>query len=117
MKHDCDLQYPGVEKLLTKWVGEAILANVLIDGDVIWEKWKEFARLFKILSSEWLKLSNGWLARFKQRTGLRGSVRHGEGAAADPQTIANEVSWGKVIASEFRLKDIFNMDETGLFYA
>lgn len=35
MKHDRDLQYPGVEKLLTKWVGEAILANVLIDGDVI----------------------------------------------------------------------------------
>lgn len=61
MKRNQELQYPEVEKLLTQWVGQAILANVLIDGDVIREKWKEFPRLPKIPSSDWLKLSNGWL--------------------------------------------------------
>lgn len=117
MKRGRDIQYPEVEKLLSKWVSQAILANVLIDGDTIRQKWRDFARLHQVPSNEWLKLSNGWLARFKARHGLRASVRHGEGAAADPATIAEEVERVKLINSDYALNNIFNMDETGLFYA
>lgn len=117
MKRGREIQYPEIKKDLGDWVSQAILAGVITDGDVIREKWKEFARLHQVASSECLKLSNGWLGRFKKRHGLRASVRHGEGAAADPQTIAAEVARVLEINQEFALKNIVNMDETGLLYA
>lgn len=116
MKHHQGLTYPEVEKLLSQWVGQAILSNVVMNGDVICKNWKELTRLFKIPSSNWLNLLNGWLGRFEQRIGLRASVRHSEGVAAGPKTIAHEVSWCKLITSDYALKDIFNMDKTSLFY-
>lgn len=61
MKRGREIQYPEIKKDLGDWVSQAILAGVIIDGDVIREKWKEFARLHQVASSECLKLSNGWL--------------------------------------------------------
>lgn len=43
MERNQDLQCPEFETLLSKWVGQAILDNMLINGDVICEKGKEFA--------------------------------------------------------------------------
>jgi len=37
-----------------------------------------------------LKLSNGWLAWFKDRNGLRERKRHGEAASANNETIEQE---------------------------
>lgn len=115
MKHNWDLQYPDLKKLLSQWVGQAILANVLINCVLVREMWKEFAWLFKTPSSYWLKLYNGCFGFFKQQTGIQASARHNEGSAADPETMSNNASGFKLINSKFRLKDIFKMDETSSF--
>jgi len=65
-----------------------------------------------------LKLSNGWLARFKDRNGLREWKWHGEAASANDETVEQEQKRIQNLIKEgqYQLRDIYNMDETGLFY-
>ena len=90
-----------------------------LTGEVLWQKWTNFADLMGIPMDERLQLSEGWLTRFKQRHGLKERKRHGEAASADLQTVEKERQRIQDIIGEgrYKLKDIFNMDETGLFYA
>jgi hypothetical protein len=49
---------------------------------------------------------------------LKEFKRHGEAASADPAAIDAERSRVQALLHEgYHLRDIFNMDETGLFYA
>ena len=66
-----------------------------------------------------LKLSNGWLGRFKVRHGLREMRRHGEAASANANTVNAERKRVQELIKKhgYQLRDIYNMDETGLFYA
>lgn len=61
MKRGREIQYPEIKKDLGDWVSQAILAGVIIDGDVIREKWKELARLHQVASSSASSyLMDGW---------------------------------------------------------
>lgn len=71
-----------VTEALEKWCQQAVSANMDLNGDVIREKWREFARHFRVPESNWLKLSEGWLSSFKERNGLKGFKRHGHTARA-----------------------------------
>ena len=68
---------------------------------------------------ERLNLSDGWLARFKARNGLKQFKRHGEAGSADAATVERERQCIQELIKKYgyELRDIFNMDETGLFYA
>ena len=72
-----------------------------------------------IPQDERLNLSNGWLGRYKERKGLKELKRHGEAASANAETVKNERERIQELIKRhcFELRDIFNMDETGLFYA
>ncbi|KAG0147492.1 hypothetical protein CROQUDRAFT_656052 [Cronartium quercuum f. sp. fusiforme G11] len=69
-----------VTEALEKWCQQAVSANMDLNGDVIREKWREFARHFRVPESNWLKLSEGWLSSFKERNGLKGFKRQGHGS-------------------------------------
>ncbi|XP_013793871.1 tigger transposable element-derived protein 6-like, partial [Limulus polyphemus] len=71
---------------------------------------------------------NGWLDRFQKRHNISCSVLSGKGASVNEETIND---WGASVNEEtindwcsrlesmcegYSLKDIFNADETGLFY-
>ncbi|KAI7954183.1 hypothetical protein MJO28_006730 [Puccinia striiformis f. sp. tritici] len=64
-----------VTEALEKWCAQAVSENMDLNGDVIREKWREFARFYQIPPSSWLKLSEGWLSSFKERNGLKGFKR------------------------------------------
>ena len=68
---------------------------------------------------ERLKLSDGWLTSFKKRCGLREFKRHGEAASANPETVEKERERLRELIRKhgLRLKDIWNMDESALFWA
>jgi hypothetical protein len=66
---------------------------------VIQAKWREFATLFKVPQSEWLKLSEGWLTKFKVHNGYKQRVRHGKAGSATSDT---------VISEQRRIQDITN---------
>jgi hypothetical protein len=67
---------------------------------------------------ERLKLSDGWLMRFKERNGLKEMKRHGEAASSRAETVERERKWVQELIEKwgYELQDIFNIDETGLFY-
>ncbi len=71
-----------------------------------------------IPSDKQLSLSEGWLARLKDRHDLRSIKRHREAASVDAKTVAAEREHIHKIIKErgFQPRDIYNMDETGLFY-
>ncbi|UYV63426.1 hypothetical protein LAZ67_2004032 [Cordylochernes scorpioides] len=61
--------------------------------------------------------SNGWLEKFKARRNIAFKRLHGEAGSVDANSVA---TWkGGIIPSllaEYSPQDIFNADETGLFY-
>lgn len=64
-----------------------------------------------------LQFSRGWVVGFKRRHGIRGFTRHGEAASADvsidTQILIEQI---KDKVATFDPADVFNMDETGLFF-
>jgi hypothetical protein len=62
------------------------------------------------------KYSNGWLQRFKQRHNLASLTIKGEPSSVDVQTAEK---WHKNLApipKQYASHNIFNVDETLLFY-
>jgi hypothetical protein len=110
------LSYPKVESALAEWMTQAIHCNMTITGNVLKVKWRDFARLAGVPTEDWLKLSGGWLDSFKKRHQLKSYRKHGEAASVDPIAVESEVERVQKITEDYELKNIFNMDETGLFY-
>jgi len=96
---------------------QAIHYGLPLSGEILKEKWRDFARLDGIPSDDWLKLSSGWLESFKNRHQLWAFRKHGEAASVDLTVVASEIERIQDITKNYDLKDIFNMDETGLFYS
>ena len=100
------------------WVSKAMGDGIPLTGEILHQKWNSFADMASIPEDERLKLSNGWLGRFKVRYGLREMRRHGEAASADADTVNAERKRIQELIKKhgYQLHDIYNMDETGLFY-
>ena len=65
--------------------------NLLVTGEVLQQKWTKFADLVGVVKDEHLNLSEGWLAHFKTRNGLKQFKHHGEAASADLETVEYRV--------------------------
>ncbi|CAG8810516.1 6386_t:CDS:2, partial [Gigaspora margarita] len=88
-------KYLLIEKAMNIWVGQVSAAGlVLID------------ELF----------SNGWVTNYKKRNSLRRYKLHGEAASAPLESLPNERIKLQNLLSQYELEDIYNADETGLFY-
>lgn len=64
-------KHPDVSEMMYLWVSKAMGDGILVTGEVLHQKWNTFADLTGIPQEDQLKLSNGWLARFKDRNGLK----------------------------------------------
>jgi Fe-S cluster assembly scaffold protein SufB len=111
-------EHPDVSEMMDLWVSKAMGDGVLLTGEVLRQKWNRFADLVGIPEDERLKLSHGWLTRFKEQHGLKQLKRHGEAASADAKTVETERKRIQELIKKYgyELRDIFNMDETGHFY-
>jgi hypothetical protein len=83
-------QHPKVTEMMDLWVLEAMSNNILLTGEVLRQKWTTFANLVGIPEEDRLKLSDGWLARFKARHGLKEFKHHGEAASASVESAETE---------------------------
>jgi hypothetical protein len=119
VKRSRQTEHPEVTEMLDLWISKAMHDKVNITGDVLREKWRQFANLAGVPDDERLGLSEGWLYKLKRRHGLKEIRRHGEAGSVDMQKVEVEHKQLKVLIGEsgYKLKDVFNMDETGLFYA
>ena len=118
-KRTRQMEHPKISEMMDLWVSKAMADGVLLTGEVLRQKWSSFADLDGVPEDERLKLSNGWLARFKQRNGLREMKRYGEAGSAKPETVEYERRRIQDLIREagYEPRNIYNMDETGLLYA
>ena len=60
---------------------------------------------------------DGWLEKFQKRHGFRCFRSHGESGSANVTAVQEVLPKLRAITDKFVLRDTYNMDETGLFYA
>lgn len=112
-------QHPEVTEMLDLWVSKAMADKLLLTGEVLRQKWKVFADLAGVPDDERLSLSEGWLSRYKFRQGLKQIKRHGEAASTASETADKERLQLRELIKDrgYKPRDIFNADESALFYA
>ncbi|CAG8595337.1 7626_t:CDS:2 [Dentiscutata erythropus] len=108
------VQHLDLENALLEWVLQN-QDNFIISDGILIEKAKTFAKLLKIPESNF-KFSYRWLFKFKKKHGLEQLKKHGEDASVDDNQVTIAISQLREVLKEYNLKDIYNMDETGLFY-
>ena len=111
-------QHLEITEMMDLWVSQVMGDRILLTGEVLRQKWLQFANLAGMPTDEHLCLSNGWLAWYKARNGLKEFKQHGEASSVSEQTVEKEREHIQMIIKDgsYKLQDIFNMDETGLFY-
>ena len=103
-----------VEKALMDFYNWAKSKNIPLNGPVLMEKAQKIAYEAGV---EDFKATDGWFSRWKKRNGLVFAALRGEAAEADTAGaeafMKNE--WPE-LQRRFHRKDIFNTDETGIYF-
>ena len=112
-----------VEKLLLIFINEKQLSGDSLSEDAICAKAKilyEDIKKDPIIVPEGFdfKASRGWFEKFKKRSGIHSIVRHGEAASSDKAAADKyKVEFKQCVnAEQYVPQQVFNMDETGLFW-
>ncbi|XP_069188784.1 tigger transposable element-derived protein 1-like [Procambarus clarkii] len=114
-----------VEKLLLVWMNERQLHGDSVSEALVCAKAKklyvDLVRKTPGASSEEeeiFKASRGWFEKFRKRSGIHSVVRHGEAASSDKAAAEKFVPEFQefVAEKEFLPQQVFNCDETGLFW-
>lgn len=110
-----DAKWPQVDKALMLWVGQIRARRGGISDAMLVEKATEFRDAFGISKTDF-KLSHGWLEKFKSRHGVSCQNLHGELVEVD--TLGGGAAHAKLleIVATYDPEDVFNFDETGLYY-
>ncbi|MFQ6626232.1 hypothetical protein Gotur_004978 [Gossypium turneri] len=105
------------QKDLQQWVPQTFdLSKVNMNGEMIQTKVKELLqKMYGDANSEF-NFSIGWLERFKTRHGIKSYRRFGESGSIIMENIEYALPQIRAKLKIFYWKDIYNMDETGLFY-
>ncbi|GES96528.1 tigger transposable element-derived protein 6-like [Rhizophagus clarus] len=107
------VHFPQVEEALSLWITNALSANLVINGDILREKAKFFAQQFEITR---FSASNGWMDKFKKWYNLKEHVKWGEANSAPLEILDEERNKLREILKNYDLNDVFNCDETGLYW-
>lgn len=106
--------YGDVEAALYKWFVDARAKNVPLNGPILLAQAK---RLGFALGRENFNPGNGWLQRFKDRHGITCKSIVGEAASVDEDGLQRwMVKHRSRILETYTERDIYNADETGLFF-
>ncbi|GFY78459.1 jerky protein homolog-like [Trichonephila inaurata madagascariensis] len=113
-----------MERLLLVWISEREMKRDVTNMPIIQKKAFEiFEKLQEQtpgLSSEELefKATTGWFTKFKRKSGIKHVLMHGESASADKEAAEEYcLKFQEFIETEgYRPQQIFNCDETGLFW-
>ena len=103
-----------IDDLTWRWFQRARSLNIPVSGPMIQEQAREYA--VQLNNVDDFKASNGWLDRFKSRHNIGGSKLSGERASVDATTVDSWLERLPNITRDYEARDIYNMDETGLFF-
>jgi len=108
------VQFPELDKALQFWTSQAVAAGLPLTDMILQQKALEFAQMLNI--EDKIQLSNGWVWRFKQRNGLKKVKFSGEANSAPIESLPAERARLRAILARYDKEDIYNADETGLFF-
>jgi len=106
--------FENIDNALFQWFREQRDHGIPLDGPILQQKAKFFA---EALGFKEFSASNGWFDGWKRRFDVKFQKLHGEAASAsaiDKETWLEE-KW-PVIRAGYSPDDIYNADETGLFF-
>ena len=110
-------QWPDLEEALFEWQSRVNRKGGTVTGDLLREKAEQlYTKLPQYHGQEAPKFSEGWLGGFKKRFKIHRYRRFGEAASVDRVTVETELSDTRVDIKEYELRDIYNMDESALFW-
>ncbi|XP_053555651.1 tigger transposable element-derived protein 4-like [Bombina bombina] len=102
-----------LNKLLWEWFVAARSKNLPISGPILQT---QALALAKELGKTDFKASNGWLESFKRRHCIVWNEICGEAKDVDQETVSQWEEKLKMLKEPYATKDIYNGDETGLFF-
>lgn len=105
--------YEDLDIVVWEWFVRARSKNIPVSGRLLQERAKQYSLE---LGYESFSASNGWLQRWQTRHNVRMAVLSGEGADVDPTVVSDWKKRLETICEGYELGDIFNADETGLFF-
>ena len=106
--------HSDIEEALMIWFKQAPTLNLPISGPILQIKARELALSLGYTD---FSCSTGWLQRFKARHGIVFRKMCGEsGSVTTDMTVDWILTKLSALLDEFRPEDIFNADETGLFW-
>jgi Tc5 transposase DNA-binding domain/Fission yeast centromere protein N-terminal domain len=109
------VKFPQLNEALSIYISQVISKGLFITDLIIKEKARSFAKILGISETD-IKFSNGWLDRFKAHNNLRKHYIHGEAKSAPIESLPHERKYLKHKLRKYSPDDIFNADETGLFF-
>jgi len=113
LKREKKVSFPKIEEALTIWVETVLQAGLIITDNILSTKALGFAFLLK---EDKFKCSGGWVDNFKKRHNLRQYNIHGEAASAPLEDLDTMRENLRQTLKDYSPEDIFNCDETGLFW-
>lgn len=106
--------FPDIDDALYLWFRDARTRNIPISGPILRTKAEQLA---KDLGHPTFKASDGYITRFKERHSISFRAIVGESRSVNPDQTNGWMSTTLPhILQKYAPKDIFNADETGLFY-
>ena len=102
-----------MEEALFLWFSGVRAKSLPVTEEILRNKAKFFGQEMNIGEFQY---SNGWMRNFKKRFSICCRALSGESAGIDEGTIREGRARAKTAVGNYRLCDVYNMDETGLFY-
>jgi hypothetical protein len=113
-------QYPELESKLVTFITDMEKQNFAVNGLSLRLQAEAYCRRhIELLNGhEMPTFSDGWLDNLMRRNGLKCRIMNGEAGSVDMTSdhILTEIDRIRGVITKYPLKDIFNFDETGLFY-
>ena len=106
-------RHDNLEQALFLWFNDVRAKNAIINDDMLIEKPKTYGNQLGVQDFAY---SKGWLQKFKKRHVISKHVAHGEADSADPIAVSQGNLQLQEDLDTYDPQDIYNMDETGLFY-
>ena len=108
-------EYPHLESCLYLWFSDKVNNKVCISDDLLIAQAKVFGSLIGISDLEF-SYSRGWLDKYKKRFNIKLHTFSGESGGVDKDAVSKGILMLKEEIIKFKLDDVFNFDETALFY-
>jgi hypothetical protein len=109
-------KHAQLEQALALWFGQQEARDLAMTDEMLREQARQFAPHFDVPND--FRYSNGWLANFKRRQGIKQVVLHGEANDADDTGVELARKAIPKIVEEvvYPADNISNQDDTGQFW-